>query len=165
MGSSIAYIGLGSNIEQPELQIKSAILALDILPGTSVLIDSGYYKSKPMGPGDQPDFINAVVQIETTFTATELLKQCQLIEKQQGRIKVRHWGERSIDLDILLFADEQIRTDVLIVPHSGICQRDFVYLPLLKLKPNIKVPGKGLLSKTIEKSAGYGCQFAGNIGR
>ncbi|NOQ69471.1 MAG: 2-amino-4-hydroxy-6-hydroxymethyldihydropteridine diphosphokinase, partial [Gammaproteobacteria bacterium] len=97
------YIGLGSNMQQPYSQIKKAIAALNNSPDTEVLIDSGYFRSKPMGPEDQPDYVNAVVEIETALDATALLKNCQLIEAQQGRIKKRHWGERCIDLDILLY--------------------------------------------------------------
>ena len=169
MNTSIVYIGLGSNIEQPYLQIKNAIIALDELPAITVIKDSGYFKSKPMGPEDQPDYVNAVVEIETSIDATELLKHCQLIEKQQGRIKLRHWGERTIDLDILLYADQQIETEELIVPHPGICQRDFVYMPLLKIKPDIKVPGTGLLNNMVkltgDVSSDFACQFAGSINR
>ena len=174
MNKNIVYIGLGSNIEQPYLQIKNAIIALGKLPAITVIRDSGYFKSKPMGPEDQPDYVNAVVEIETSMDAAELLKHCQLIEKQQGRIKSRHWGERTIDLDILLYADQQIQTRELCVPHPGICQRDFVFMPLLKLNPDIKVPGTGLLNDivkivekpTVEKyKTDYSCQFAGNIGR
>ena len=174
MNTNIVYIGLGSNIEQPYLQIKNAIIALGDLPAITVIRDSGYFKSKPMGPEDQPDYVNAVVEIETSMDAAELLKHCQLIEKQQGRIKSRHWGERTIDLDILLYADQQIKTRELCVPHPGICQRDFVFMPLLKLNPDIKVPGAGLLNDivkivekpTVEKyKTDYSCQFAGNIGR
>ena len=166
------YIGLGSNIEQPYLQIKKAMMALDNLSGTKVLSNSGYFTSKPMGPEDQPDYVNAVVEIQTTMEAAELLQQCQLIEQQQGRIKNRHWGERTIDLDILLYADQKIDTSDLTVPHPGICQRDFVYLPLLKINSEIEVPAKGMLhdivqsaeSQTLKKlNTDYNCQFAGNI--
>ena len=161
------YIGLGSNIENPYLQIKNAIAALNKIPGTAVLMNSGYFKSKPMGPEDQPDYVNAVVEIETILIAEELLKNCQLIEKQQGRIKQRHWGERTIDLDILLYADQQIKADDLIVPHPGICSRDFVYMPLLKINPELKIPGKGILKIVVEsavdKTSDFACQFAGNI--
>jgi 2-amino-4-hydroxy-6-hydroxymethyldihydropteridine diphosphokinase len=169
---NIVYIGLGSNLGQPYLQIKNAIAALDNLANTKVLKDSGYFESKPMGPENQPDFVNAVVEIETTMEATELLKQCQLIEAQQGRIKLRHWGERTIDLDVLLYADQQIKTEDLTVPHPGICQRDFVYKPLLKLNPDVIIPGAGLLNAVIESveehasekyKTDYSCQFAGNI--
>lgn len=172
MITNIAYIGLGSNIEQPYQQVKNAIIALDKIPDTKVRRDSGYYKSRPMGPKDQPDYVNAIVELETVLTPAKLLEQCQNIEQQQGRVRLRHWGERSIDLDILLYADLLIETDALTVPHPGISQRDFVYIPLLKLEPEIDVPGKGLLrdivQSEINQSTGktdtdFGCQFAGNI--
>lgn len=167
MSNAIAYIGLGSNLEQPYQQIKNAIIAINNLSNTHIIADSGYFKSKPMGPENQPDYVNAVVELHTLLSAVELLEQCQAIEKQQGRIKTRHWGERTIDLDILMFADTQMETDNLTLPHPGICQRDFVYIPLLKLRPDIVVPGKGVL-KTIVKSAAendtdYACQFTGEI--
>ncbi|MBL4711294.1 MAG: 2-amino-4-hydroxy-6-hydroxymethyldihydropteridine diphosphokinase [Gammaproteobacteria bacterium] len=171
----IAYIGLGSNLEQPYLQIKNAITALDALTSNKVLADSGYFKSKPMGPDDQPGYVNAVVKLETTVSAIALLKQCQSIEKQQGRIKKRHWGERTIDLDILLYAQVQMTTDNLKLPHPGICQRDFVFMPLLKISPDIVVPGKGVLDNIVKthvetsaennKDWHYSCQFAGDIDR
>lgn len=161
------YIGLGSNIENPAMQIKSAIKALDELPGNKVLMNSGYYKSKPMGPKDQPDFVNAVIEIESVWSADELLKKCQLIEQKQGRVKNRHWGERPIDLDILLYADQQIKTEDLSVPHPGIDSRDFVYIPLLKINPDVQVPGRGSLKMIVEsasdKNSDFACQFTGNI--
>lgn len=171
------YIGLGSNIDQPCLQIKKAIAALNNLPDTKVITDSGYYKSRPMGPEDQPDYMNAVVELETALDARQLLKQCQQIEQQQGRIKKRHWGERTIDLDILLYADMQLSTDELTLPHPGICERDFVYIPLLKLKPEVVIPGKGMLKALVESSvksdvnsaaevsSDFSCQFYGPISR
>lgn len=167
MKKNIVYVGLGSNIKKPCQQIKQAIAALNELPETTVLRDSGYYKSRPMGPKDQPDYINAVVQIETTIVVIELLKCCQQIELLHGRKKLRHWGERTIDLDILLYADLKLNTDILTVPHPGILQRDFVYLPMLNINPDVNIPGIGLLTdavKYIEKNkTDYGCQFAGSI--
>ena len=172
MTANIVYIGLGSNLEQPYLQIKNAIAALGDLSGTRVINDSGYFKSKPMGPEDQPDYVNAVVEVETELAAEELLKRCQQIEKKQGRVKKRHWGERTIDLDVLLYADQQIKTENLTVPHPGICQRDFVYMPLLKLNPDVIVPGTGPLNIIVQSvgkqaaesaDADHSCQFAGNI--
>lgn len=161
------YIGLGSNLENPFLQIKNAMVALGDLHNTKVLNDSGYYKSKPMGPKDQPDYINAVVEIETELSAEYLLINCQKIEKQQGRIKQRHWGERTIDLDILLYADKQIKTNILTIPHPGLARRDFVYLPLLKINSEVVVPGEGKLKTIVQSigniSADYACEFAGNI--
>lgn len=167
--TKIAYIGLGSNLEQPYQQIKNAIIALNNLAGTEVKTDSGYFKSRPMGPEDQPDYVNAVIELETTIGVSQLLKHCQQIEKQQHRVKRRHWGERTIDLDILLYADQQINTRELCVPHPGICQRDFVYLPLLKIKPEIDLPGKGKLNSMVkltgDVSSDFACQFVGSINR
>ena len=174
MTNNIVYIALGSNIEQPYEQVKNAIDALDGLPDCTVIADSGYYKSRPMGPEDQPDYVNAVVKMETALAAADLLTCCQQIEQQQGRVRTRHWGERCIDLDILLFADQQIKTDKLMVPHPGISQRDFVYLPLLKLDPDIAIPGKTALKDLLrcdeklmadEAKSDYGCQYAGDIDR
>lgn len=168
------YIGLGSNLEQPFQQIKNAIVAIDELPNTKVIKDSGYFKSRPMGPEDQPDYINAVIEIETQMQALDLLKSCQAIELQQGRIKTRRWGERTIDLDILLYADQQIETDELVIPHPGISQRDFVYMPLLKLDATLKIPGLGVLEDSVRSDdklavdvtkTDYSCQYAGNIDR
>lgn len=164
---NIVYIGLGSNLDEPYLQIKNAIMAIGKLLGTEITQDSGYFKSKPMGPEDQPDFLNAVVEIRTTLTAKDLLTQCQLIEAQQGRIKTRHWGERSIDLDILLYEDLQIEMEELTIPHPGICERDFVYMPLLKINQSIDIPGKGSLAEILKTEEmvhdEYGCQFVGKI--
>jgi 2-amino-4-hydroxy-6-hydroxymethyldihydropteridine diphosphokinase len=161
------YIGLGSNLNQPAVQIKKAIQALSSLPDSSIIADSGYFISKPMGPEDQPDYMNAVVQMRTALAVTELLACCQQIEKQQGRIKKRHWGERTIDLDILLYEDIQIESENLTIPHPGICQRDFVYKPLLKLNSELEIPGKGLLhvikDSTVEINSDFACQFAGEI--
>ncbi|MBE9568794.1 MAG: 2-amino-4-hydroxy-6-hydroxymethyldihydropteridine diphosphokinase [Proteobacteria bacterium] len=167
--TSIVYIGLGSNLDRPVSQLQKAITALGQLPGTRVLADSGYYTSKPMGPEDQPDYYNAVVQIETSLLPHALLEQCQAIEHQQGRVKTRHWGERCIDVDILLYADQQISEPDLTIPHPGISQRDFVYKPLLKLHAEIEIPGEGLLAVLVEKKkgenpeTGYDCSFAGTL--
>ena len=147
--SKKVYIGLGSNIGQPYIQIKEAMQALNALPSTKIVCDSGYYKSRPMGPKDQPDFVNAVVELQTSLLPDELLEHCQMIEQQQGRVKKRHWGERTIDLDILLYADVEMETDKLEIPHPGIAQRDFVYLPLLKLNPEIIIPGAGMLKNIV----------------
>lgn len=167
METNIVYIGLGSNLEQPHQQIKKAIQSLHELDAITVIRNAGYFESKPMGPDNQPDYVNTVVELETTLSATELLNQCQQIESKQGRVKTRHWGERTIDLDVLLYGKEQINLENLIVPHVGLCQRDFVFKPLLKLNKNIEIPGKGLLQDIIEKNKSdndsYACKYTGCI--
>ena len=163
----LVYIGLGSNLDQPRIQIKRALQSLAELPDTRLLADSGFYESKPMGPKDQPDYVNAVAELETSLEAETLLRYCQSIEEQQGRTRQRHWGERTIDLDVLLYGQQQIDTADLVIPHPGIEQRDFVYLPLLKISPDILIPGKGALKEIVQSRAsdetGYACTFAGNI--
>jgi 2-amino-4-hydroxy-6-hydroxymethyldihydropteridine diphosphokinase len=149
--------------------VKRAIDALTGLPDTRVIQDAGYYVSRPMGPEDQPDYINTVVLIETRMSPQQLLDACRQIEHQQGRIRGRHWGERSIDLDILLYGDRQIETDMLTIPHPGITQRDFVYLPLLAIDDTISLPGRGQLKAIIEhertEDAGFACRFDASIDR
>ena len=163
----LVYIGLGSNLEQPREQVKRALRSLAELPQTKLLADSGFYVSKPMGPGDQPDYVNAVAELETVLDAETLLGYCQSIERQQGRIRQRHWGERTIDLDVLLYGQAQIDTADLTIPHPGIGMRDFVYLPLLKISPDIVIPGRGPLKEIVQSGASdetdYACTFAGNI--
>lgn len=143
------YIGLGSNLEQPLLQIERALEALNALNDTQLITDSGYYSSQPMGPQDQPDYINAVALIETWLEPIELLDCLQKIENEQGRIKLQRWGARTIDLDILLYGDEVINSERLTVPHVGLCERDFVYLPLLRIDSDIMIPQQGSLNDIV----------------
>lgn len=147
--SHSVFIGLGSNLDQPANQLKQALKLLAQLPDTELLSHSSFYGSKPVGPQDQPDFINAVAQLNTTLSPEILLQQLQAIEQQQGRIKKRHWGERTIDLDILLFGQTEIDTPNLTIPHKEISQRDFVLKPLLELEPQLSLPNGTRLSSLL----------------
>lgn len=144
-----AYIGLGSNLSNPVEQLKIALQTLDALPTTRLLQSSSFYGSRPLGPQDQPDFVNAVCKIQTHLSAKELLHQLQKIELEQGRIKKRRWGERLIDLDILLFGDEVISSDELTVPHTQIALRDFVLIPLAEIAPGLVIPKLGTIESLI----------------
>jgi len=150
-GAHRVYIGLGSNLEQPAIQIKTALDSLQALPKTKVIKSSQLYASKPQGPQDQPDFVNAVCQLETGLQPLALLDALQSIEQQQGRVKKRHWGERLIDLDILLFDDQILNSERLIVPHKELSQRDFVLLPLLEISPGLVIPGLGSVEQLTEQ--------------
>jgi 2-amino-4-hydroxy-6-hydroxymethyldihydropteridine diphosphokinase len=141
-----AYIGLGSNLADPQHQILTAIDDIDAIENTSLVARSSLYRSPPMGPQDQPDYINAVVSIETTLTPHELLDALQQIEQKHGRIRKRHWGERTLDLDILLYADRVIEDTRLSVPHPGIAERAFVVYPLAEIAPSLQIPGLGSLA-------------------
>ena len=132
------FIGLGANLDQPLQQIQRAIQALRaVLTQTEV---ADYYRSKPLGPQDQPDFINTVIRGHTDRSARELLRACQAIEHSQQRVRIQHWGPRTIDLDILYYGGATIAQDDLVVPHPEIMNRTFVLRPLLDLQPNGLMP-------------------------
>ena len=143
------YIGLGSNLANPETQVLSAQQDLAKLPLTQHIAMSSLYKSPPMGPKDQPDYINAVVALETSLSPNDLLSQLQGIEQQHGRVRQRHWGERTLDLDILLYGDEQINEPHLHVPHKGIAERAFVLYPLAEIAPNLLIPKFGHITELL----------------
>lgn len=138
-----AYIGLGSNLDDPKAQIQKALQALENLPETCLLRHSSLYRSAPVGPQDQPDYINAVALVETAFSPSPLLAELQRIEQAQGRVRTKRWGPRTLDLDLLLFDDLQLQTSTLTLPHPEMHQRAFVLVPLLEIAPDILIPGKG----------------------
>ena len=147
-----AYIGLGSNLDNPVAQIKSARTAISLLNGVEELAFSSLYHSLPMGPQDQPDYINAVMCIETHLAPIALLRSLQAIETIQGRVrKGERWGARTLDLDILLYGDEEIDVPDLKVPHTGISERSFVLYPLFEIAPQLIIPGKGILADLVAK--------------
>ncbi len=142
-------MGLGSNLSNPVKQINQAVVALGSLPKTSVITCSKLYGSAPQGPQDQPDFVNAVCQLTTELLPLALLSALQGIELAQGRVKKRHWGERLIDLDILLFDDVTLSLPELTIPHIEISNRDFVLIPLFEIAPDLIVPNQGSLRNLI----------------
>ncbi len=150
-----AYIGLGSNLQQPEQQIKQARGVIAEHEAMVEIAFSSLYASSPMGPQDQPDYVNAVMKIETSLTAIGLLRALQMIENQQGRVrKKEQWGARTLDLDILIFADQQIQQAGLVVPHMGLAERAFVLYPLQEIAPaDLHIPGLGLLKQLISHCA------------
>lgn len=133
------YLSLGSNQKGPERQIRSAIKALKNLPFTQVIKVSSLYWTKAWGLEVQQDFCNAVVQISTLLTPHFLLRKCQQIEKKQGRIRKKHWGPRSIDIDIILYSNRVINTPKLTVPHPFFKDREFVIKPLLEIDPSLRI--------------------------
>ncbi|MFQ5470566.1 MAG: 2-amino-4-hydroxy-6-hydroxymethyldihydropteridine diphosphokinase [Gammaproteobacteria bacterium] len=146
------YIGLGSNLDDPVGQIRTAVCSLDELYGSKVITQSSLYQSEPMGPRGQPKFINAVVRLDTSLSAHELLDNLQKIEVRQGRIRSRkRWGPRTLDLDILLFGNEIVKDDILVVPHPGLSEREFVLYPLYEIAPDVKIPELGNIEKIIKK--------------
>ncbi|GLS92640.1 2-amino-4-hydroxy-6-hydroxymethyldihydropteridine diphosphokinase [Psychromonas marina] len=147
----ISYIGVGSNQQHPIKQAQQAIEALKNLPTSQLTGCSSLYCSAPMGPQDQPDYINAVVEIDTKLSAIELLDALQAIEQNQGRVrKDNRWGPRTLDLDIILYNDQQLQCERLTVPHYGMHEREFVLYPLLEIAPNLTLPNGTHLSQLTE---------------
>ncbi len=138
-----AFIGLGSNLGERENMIRQALEALSLLPDTDLVRASSLYDTEPVGDVDQPNFLNAVAQVETDLPAQQLLWNLQLIEKRLGRERTRRWGPRVIDLDLLLYGDEIIEEDNLRVPHPELTRRAFVLVPLVELEPLLVHPGTG----------------------
>ncbi len=145
---ALVYIGLGSNLSDPKQQIQIALEALTQLKCSEVTLVSSLYFSRPMGPQDQPDYMNAVVAITTTLAPLILLDELQAIENKSGRVrKDNRWGARILDLDILLYDNEVISNERLTVPHYGLELREFVLLPLVEISPTLSLPnGKSVLS-------------------
>ncbi len=151
------YIGLGSNLDNPQLQLKTARLAINRINGVQERAFSSFYLSQPMGPADQPDYVNAVMAITTVLPALDLLHCLQRIEQHQGRVRTgQRWGARTLDLDLLLYGDRQINTPDLVVPHYGITERAFVLYPLCEIAPELEIPGYGPVTELAAKCPLHG---------
>lgn len=146
-----AYIGLGSNLSDPLQQLLQAVQELSELPHTQKLATSRFYRTPPMGPQDQPDYLNAVVGLETSLSSQVLLEHLQAIEKKHQRERRQVWGPRTLDLDILLYGDESINTSTLTVPHPGLKQRIFVVKPLFDIAPDLVLPDGQALKAVLEQ--------------
>ncbi len=139
---TLAYVGLGSNLDDPAARIMQALGELKSLPKTRLLQHSSLFGNPPMGPPNQPDYVNAVAELETALSAHALLRCLQDIEFGIGRVRGgERWGPRIIDLDLLVYGQEQIEDDTLIIPHPGIAERAFVLYPLAEIAPDLIIPG------------------------
>ncbi|MBJ9740849.1 2-amino-4-hydroxy-6-hydroxymethyldihydropteridine diphosphokinase [Acinetobacter oleivorans] len=130
------YIGLGSNLGDSRQILSEAIAKLKTLGMVKV---SRLYQSPPMGPQDQPNYLNAVAKLNTDLEPLDLLDHLQRFEQEAGRVRLRRWGERTLDLDLLIYGNEKIHNERLTVPHIGILQRDFVVIPLLDLDADLQI--------------------------
>ncbi len=149
MAEVTAYVGLGSNLGNPQQQVSLALTELDALEGCSLCRASSLYASAPMGPADQPDYVNAVAEIRTVLEAGLLLDQLQALEARHQRETTRRWGPRTLDLDLLLYGDNVIETSRLSVPHPGIAGRHFVLYPLAELDSSLVIPGAGMVESLL----------------
>lgn len=148
MSGHIAFIGLGSNLDDPRSQLQRAFVALGKLPGTRLVAQSSLYRSAPLGFADQPDFVNAVASIATGLTPQELLHALLKIEHGQGRERNFRNAPRTLDLDILLYDGVQLHEHGLTIPHPQMHMRAFVLLPLLEIAPDCVIPGIGAVAIT-----------------
>ena len=155
-----AGIGIGSNLNDPVAQVRRAVAGLELLDSTRLMAVSGLYRSPPMGPVDQPDYINAVAMILTRLGARELMEKLQSIERQHGRDRAAgiRWGPRTLDLDILTFGFRQIDEPDLQIPHPGISERNFVLLPLCNIAPTLHVPDQGVVGVLAAQAGDAGLQ-------
>jgi 2-amino-4-hydroxy-6-hydroxymethyldihydropteridine diphosphokinase len=137
---TVAYVGLGSNLEDPARQVETALQELDRLPQTRLVRRSSLHRTKPVGYADQPDFINAVAQLETALPADRLLDELQALEARHGRTRSFPNAPRTLDLDLLLFGDLVMKSERLTVPHPRMLERAFVLEPLREIAPDLELP-------------------------
>ena len=149
--STVAYLGLGSNMGDRVAQIEEAITMIGHLPETRILRRSPLYESKPWGKTDQPDFLNMVVEISTNIGPHVLLHHCKEIEAKLGREPGERWGPRPIDIDIVLYGDKHINTATLTLPHQRMWERQFVLRPLADLLPNLVGPDNAPIEKFLQR--------------
>lgn len=152
-----AYIGLGSNLDGPMSQVMQALEELDQLPQSRCVARSSLYLSKPMGPPDQPEYVNAAAALDTSLGAEQLLQCLQALEQRHGRVRGgQRWGARALDLDLLAYGQARIDTEVLTVPHPGIVARDFVLYPLYEIAPALELPEYGRIEQYLRRCADHG---------
>ena len=146
------WLGLGSNLQQPVAQLQQALKRLGETTGLEVLRTSSFYRTPPWGDEQQNDFINAVVQIETSLDPIPLLRVLQSIENVMGRQRSsgRRWGPRLIDIDLLLYGKQQFQSAELEIPHPRMFERAFVLKPLSELEANLEIPGYGTVGELLQ---------------
>jgi 2-amino-4-hydroxy-6-hydroxymethyldihydropteridine diphosphokinase len=157
---TLAFIALGSNQASPLEQVGSALDALAAIPQSRVVATSSFYRTPPLGPQDQPDYLNAAVALETNLSPDVLLDHTQRIELEHGRVrKAERWGPRTLDLDIMLFGSEVISTPRLTVPHYDMKNRAFMLVPLLEIAPQCAFPDGQRVANVLETLSRAGISY------
>jgi 2-amino-4-hydroxy-6-hydroxymethyldihydropteridine diphosphokinase len=145
-------VALGSNLDDPRAQVERAMTALAGLPDTRLVLRSSLYRSRPFGPVEQPDFVNAAAGLLTQLEPARLLVQLKGLEASLGRERPAvRWGPRQIDLDLLLHGESRITEPDLTVPHPGLAERAFVLVPLAEISPDLTVPGRGRVRELLAR--------------
>jgi 2-amino-4-hydroxy-6-hydroxymethyldihydropteridine diphosphokinase len=151
---TLAYVGLGANLDEPRRQVRTAIEALRSLPQTRLVAVSDLYRTAPLGHADQPDFINAVAQLDTELPAEHLLEELQAIERRHGRERSFANAPRTLDLDLLLVGEQVMNSPRLVLPHPRMHERAFVLEPLTAIAPGVVIPGRGPAAALLAACAG-----------
>jgi len=146
---TVAYVGLGSNIGEPDRQLQDALAELGALPATRITAASSFYRSAPVGYRDQPEFLNAVVELDTGLARPSLLEKLQEIEARHGRERPFANAPRTLDLDLLLYGDSVLDSPRLTLPHPRMHERAFVLKPLAEIAPQALIPGRGKASELL----------------
>ncbi len=159
-----AYVALGSNLAGPDRQVDDAFARLAQLPDSRLVARSRLYRARPMGPQDQPDFVNAAAGLLTRLSAPELLAHLQAVERAMGReMPERRWGARLIDLDLLIYSTVATGKDApangLVLPHPGIHERNFVLYPLADIAPELHIPGRGQVAELARRVGSEGLRL------
>ncbi|HEY7872458.1 MAG TPA: 2-amino-4-hydroxy-6-hydroxymethyldihydropteridine diphosphokinase [Rudaea sp.] len=152
-----ACVALGSNLDDPRVQVEQGFAALAALPHTTLRARSRLYRTPPWGVTEQPDFINAAARLETALAPRELLDALLAVETRAGRVRGARNGPRILDLDLLLYGDHAINEPDLVVPHPRLHERAFVLLPLADIAPDLEVPGQGRVAELLEHVDTAGC--------
>ncbi len=151
-----AYVAVGSNLDDPRAQVERAFEGLETLRGTRSVLRSSLFASRPIGPVEQPDYVNAVAGLLTTLEPMDLLGELQALETRLGRHRPAvRWGPRRIDLDLLVHGTSQVDAPELKLPHPGIAERAFVLEPLAEIAPDLDIPGTGrvrALLRTVDRT-------------
>jgi 2-amino-4-hydroxy-6-hydroxymethyldihydropteridine diphosphokinase len=150
---AIAYVGIGANLDDPAARVRDAFSSLAALPKTRLLKHSSLYRTEPQGYRAQPDFVNAVAELETSLAPPDLLAGLQALEAGAGRRRTFANAPRTLDLDLLLYGDERIAEPGLAVPHPRMHERAFVLVPLLEIAPQVGIPGRGPARQYLAQAA------------
>ncbi|HEY8537885.1 MAG TPA: 2-amino-4-hydroxy-6-hydroxymethyldihydropteridine diphosphokinase [Steroidobacteraceae bacterium] len=154
-----AYVAIGANLGEPIATVRRAFSHLNALPSTRLIARSRLYRSAPLGPQDQPAFVNAAAGLLTELSALDLLRELKALEVKLGRVTPAvRWGPRIIDFDLCVFGSQRIETDELTVPHPGVPLRNFVLYPLFDLAPDLEVPGHGRVRELLGRASAEGLE-------
>ena len=151
-----AFVALGSNLEDPVAQVRAGLRELAALPGTRLIAASSLYRNPPAGYRDQPDFVNAVAQIETRLAPRELLDALLALERAHGRARDFPNAPRTLDLDILIYGEREVCESGLTIPHPRMLERAFVLVPLAEIAPTLVIPGEGPVSRLVTSTDATG---------